>query len=290
MTWIGRIGIAVFASILAATPGKAWWGDGHALLAAAAVAATPAELPAFFRRGTDHVAHISQDQDLFKNRSTPHLLKAESPDHFFNSELVEGLGGDLPGNRYSFIASCQGAGIQPEGVGFLPYSLAEWTERLAVAFAEHRRWPDNPVIHGKCLTYAGFIAHYAADAVQPLHVTIHADGRVQEDGTVIQKGIHGKVDGLVQEMGFDPVQLSSQARVVVLDSLLTGILAEVDASRSWIERAYRLEPHLRDRSRADVQAFAHDRAVAAAGFTATLYLTAWRHSERIQLPDWHDRR
>ena len=288
MKWSRRIAVTLLTAVMAASPAKAWWGDGHALLAAAGVAATPAEVPAFFRAGTDHVAHLSYDPDLFKNRATPHLYDAEHPEHFFDVELVEGMA--LPDDRYAFVEACQRAGVRPQKVGFLPYALAEWTERLAVAFAEHRRWPDDPVIHSKCLNYAGFIAHYAADAAQPLHLTIHFDGRVQEDGTVVQKGIHEKVDGLIQAMGFDPIELGTRAKVVALDSLRSGILAQVHSNRTLIDQVYELGPHLGDLDSAHVRAFAQDRAVAAASFTASLYLTAWRLSAGIELPGWHERR
>ena len=55
---------------------------------------------------------------------------------------------------------------------------------LAVAFAEYRKWPDNPMIQHKCFLYAGFLAHYAQDMCQPLHLTINFDGLGNPTGHV----------------------------------------------------------------------------------------------------------
>ena len=278
---------AAFLGPLAGQPALAWWGDGHGLLAKAAVLALPEQMPAFFRAGADQVAHVSYDQDLFKNRRAPQLLRAEHPEHFFDAELVEGM--VLPDDRFGFVAACRKADVEPEKVGFLPYALVEWTQRLAVAFAEHRRWPADETVQSKALVYAGFLAHYAADASQPLHLTIHYDGRVEADGTVVGRGIHEKVDGLVQSFGFAPEELAAAAAVNLIDPLLPGVIAEFERSRGLIDRTYELEPDLEDHSRAGVLAFARERAAAGAGFTGSLFVTAWHLSEQIDLPGWHHR-
>lgn len=272
---------------LAARPALAWWGDGHGLLAEAAVLALPQEMPAFFRAGAGQVAHVSYDQDLFKNRSVPQLLGTEHPEHFFDAELVEGMA--LPEDRFGFVAACQKVDLEPQKVGFLPYTLVEWTQRLAVAFAEYRRWPADETVQAKALVYAGFLAHYAADASQPLHLTIHFDGRIEADGTVVGRGIHEKVDGLVQAIGFAPEELAAVTAINLVDPLLPGILAEFERSRGLLDLTYELAPDLEDHSRAEVQAFARERAAAATGFIASLFVTAWHLSEQIELPGWHHR-
>ena len=147
----------------------AWWGGGHEILTRASVRALPGAMPAFLRRGEDLTAHVANDADLFKNRAVPQLADAEAPEHFFDIERLSRR--SVPDTRYAFIRACAERGLDPSKVGLLPYAVAEWTERLTIAFAEHRRWPDDPRVEQKCLVYAGMLAHYAEDLCQPLHVT-----------------------------------------------------------------------------------------------------------------------
>ena len=189
---------------------------------------------------------------------------------------------------------CDKLDIKPEDVGLVPYAVAEWTERLAVAFAEYRKWPDNPFIQSKCLVYAGFIAHYAQDLCQPLHVTIHFDGRVSPDGTSPRTGIHSQVDGLIQRLDLDPDVLAEGQKVSPLAELMPGILEELGRSRSLIDRVYELEEALPPAAGpwtpvSEVVDFAAERARKAVRFTAALYLTAWERSARIELPAWLER-
>ncbi len=278
---------AAVLSLCFVSPTWAWWGRGHEILSQAAVEALPADMPDFLRRGAKVVAHISYDADLFKNRGTPHLNHAEHGEHFFDIELLQGM--DIPAQRYAFVDSCVAHKVAPTKVGFLPYALAEWTERLTIALAEHRRWPDDGTIQNKCLIYAGFIAHYAEDLCQPLHVTVDFNGRKQADGSVLGKGIHEQVDSLVEKLEFDPAELAKGHEVIAMDSLFAGIMGQIAESNGQVERVYKMAGIMGDLSAAEVRAFALERARRAVGFTASLYRTAWENSAAIKLPGWHQR-
>lgn len=269
------------------TPAQAWWGKGHEILTRAAVRALPQEMPPFFREGEGVAANVVYDADLFKNRATPHLDNAEHGEHFIDLELLEGRG--IPEKRYAFFDTCTAVGRSPSQIGTLPYAVAEWTERLAIAFAEHRKWPDDLPIQQKCLVYAGFIAHYAQDACQPLHVTVDFNGRKMADGTVVGKGIHEKVDGLVEKIGFDPEELAKKQKLRNFVELMPGILGQIDESFTHVDRVYEMEAEMGEIELRQVRAFAEDRARAAVNFTASLYLTAWKLSEEVKLPSWHER-
>jgi hypothetical protein len=104
---------------LGTTPVFAWWGNGHAILTRAAVAALPADMPEFFRQGGETAAHMVYDPDLFKNRATPHLNNGEHGEHFFDLELLEGRA--WPDTRYEFLAQCAQQDLDPAKVGTLPY-------------------------------------------------------------------------------------------------------------------------------------------------------------------------
>jgi len=280
--WLGAV-LLLSSSHLA----SAWWGDGHAILTRAALAALPAEAPAFLREGADLAVHCVYDPDLIKNRALPHLSDAEHPEHFLDLELLEGAA--LPGERYEFVALCARLNLSPSKVGLLPYATIEWTERLAMALAEHRRWPGEEAVRTKALVYAGILSHYAQDLLQPLHTTIHFDGRVGADGKLPHSGIHEKVDALVERLDFAPEELAQGLTVAAYDDAMAAIQETLRASHAMVDRVYELEAVLGTPTDPQVAAFGRERAQAAAAFTASLYLTAWEQSARIRLPGWLER-
>ena len=280
-------------SLAIGNPAWAWWSGGHGVLTQASVKTLPDKMPQFFRSGEQMIAHCSFDPDISKNRGTPLVRGAEHPEHYLDLELLKGR--PLPKDRYSFVQLCSELGVAPNKVGFVLYAVAEWTERLAVAFAEHRKWPNNLFIQNKCLVYAGFIGHYAQDMCQPLHLTIHFDGRVKTDGSRPQRGIHEKVDALIEYLALEPGDLARAQQVEPLNDLMPGILKEFESGFALIDQVYELEnqlPSSRDKDWKRVPSvvdFATERARESVRFTAALYLTAWEMSEQIQLEDWLDR-
>lgn len=280
-------------SLVGGNTASGWWGGGHDIVTQAAVKALPEELPEFFRSGIRMIAHCSYDPDMARNRDTPLLRAAEHPEHYLDLELLKGH--PLPKTRPEFIQLCAELNIKPEQVGFVPYAVAEWTERLAIAFAEHRQWPKNPFIQHKCTVYAGFVAHYAQDMCQPLHLTIHFNGRIQPDGSTIHKGIHEKVDALIEYLKLDPNDLAQGQKLEPLEDVMGGIGKEFEAGFALVDRVYELAddfPSTRGEQWTpvpEVVDFATERAREATRFTAVLYLTAWELSKEINLPGWLDR-
>ena len=274
---------------LVAVPAQAWWGDGHGILTEGAVLALPEEMPAFFRQGGNIASHTVFDPDLFKNRGVSALRHAESGEHYFDLEYLPEERREIPPQRFDFITMCQELDLDPTKVGMAPYAIAEWTGRLAVAFAEHRKWPENEAIQQKCLVYAGILAHYAEDICQPLHATRYFDGKEQEDGTIIGKGIHEKVDSSVERLGFAPEDLAAEQNIVAFDSLMGAIVAQIRESNGRVEEVYALLGHWEDESDARVRALALEFARTSVRFTASLYLTAWHQSAEIRLPGWLQR-
>ncbi|MBT4139809.1 MAG: hypothetical protein HOE48_17960 [Candidatus Latescibacteria bacterium] len=281
------VGLLVFGLVSA---GSAWHLGGHHTLTLAAVSALPEEVPAFFREGAPTIAHMSLDPDMGKHKGTPHVRAAEFPEHFLDREMLKA--DTLPESRYEFIKLCYEYNVAPEKIGLVPYALGEWTERLAVAFAEYRKWPDNPHIQMKCLIYAGFVAHYAEDMCQPLHLTVHYNGRVQADGSKLQKGIHGKVDGLVSFLKMTPEALAKNQKIESLEGLMPGILSQFETGFALVDHVYDLGERIPNYDAKEwekddeVIAFAVNRARESVRFTSQLYLTAWKLSEALTFDDY----
>ncbi len=281
--------IFVLCSLIFATPAWAWWGGGHDIMTQAAVKSLPDEVPEFFRNAGKMIAHCSYDPDLSKERSTPNARQAEYGEHYIDIELF----GEhpIPDGREAHIQLCAELGLTPREVGTLPYALAEWTDRLALAFAEYRKWPDNPMIQGKCFVYAGFLAHYAQDMCQPLHLTIHFDGIKQEDGTRLHRGIHEKVDAAVEVLGLDPMELVKGQHIEAVEDLMPAIIEQIKAGHSLVGDVYELADAWQDLKNPTpaLTDFVNDQARESVRWTASLYLTAWKLSENVRLPGWLDR-
>ena len=279
----------ILFSLILTTPAWAWWGGGHDIMTRAAVKSLPDEVPEFFRNAGKMIAHCSYDPDLSKGRGTPHARQAEYGEHYIDVELF----GEhpIPDGREAHIQLCAKLGLTPREVGTLPYALAEWTERLAFAFAEYRKWPDNPMIQNKCFLYAGFLSHYAQDMCQPLHLTIHFDGIKQKDGTRLHKGIHEKVDSAIEMLRLDPVELAKGQQIDAVADLMPAIIKQIKAEHSFVGNVYELADDWQDLKNPTpaLKDFVNNRAREAVRWTASLYLTAWKISEDIRLPGWLDR-
>jgi len=275
-------------ALAGSAPANAWFTNGHARVAEASVERLPDRVPEFFREGAAAVAHAAVDPDLEKARALVELRAAESPEHYLDRERMPGA--ELPRSRYAFLDSIRDAGFSAVEVGLLPYAILEDTQRLMLAFAEYRRWPDDPYVQRRALVHAGNLAHYSADLCQPLHTTIHHDGRAKEDGSSPFSGIHRRVDGLF-EQGIASVEVGTPA---AFEDIYRAIVREFDASHALVDRVYELEELLlamdaESEPPAEIVDFAADRWRASVRFTASLFLYAWDRSVEIELPSWHDR-
>ncbi len=272
----------------------AWHAPGHQRATNLAITSLPADaVPAFFSQGVATIAHLAIEPDLFRKPVASGALDdAISPEHYCDLELL----GDasLPPTRYAMLRFCYDNDLDPKRVGLAPYAVIEWTQRLTIAFAEHRRWPDNPHIQAKCLVYAGTLAHYAQDITQPLHTTIHYNGRVDADGVRTPSDIHQRIDALPGKLPADEQPDIDADAALPADDLFAAIVAQLQASHALVDSVYDIEADLPafdepldpEGPAAD---FARERLAAAATFTAKLYATAWQDSADIELPDWHRR-
>lgn len=281
----------VLLLLFLSTPAFAWWSGGHDILTQATIKTLPEELPEFFRSatGAKMIAHCSYDPDVSKNRDMAHARAAEYGEHYFDIELIKE--NPVPENRDAFIKLCAKLELEPSKVGFLPYSVAEYTERLAIAFAEYRKWPDNPIIQYKCYVYAGFLAHYAQDLCQPLHVTVHYNGIIQKDGSKLHAGIHEKVDASIEVLKLDPTELAKEQEIEPVNELLPTIVEQLKGFNSLVDRVYELAADYQDLKNPSKELidFTKDLSRESVRWTASLYLTAWELSEEIKLPGWLER-
>ncbi|MCC6679964.1 MAG: hypothetical protein IT445_03585 [Phycisphaeraceae bacterium] len=289
--------ILLLALIYPAVNAHAWHDEGHLYSALAAVRALPDDVPQFFRDGRKTVAHCSIDPDTWRHDNAPQIGNATSSDHYLDWEMVADL--ELPATRSDYVKLCLEHDIDPQNAGYLPYAIVEGEQRLALAFAEHRRWPDNPHIQIKCLVYAGILSHLTADLQMPLHTTIDFDGRTTryDDGSFSRSprtGIHARIDALPTKLPY--AQLFTEPLLIspIEGDLMQAVLGAFAASHSLVDRCYELEadlPQTPDLNLTDPQviAFTIERTRAAASFTAAIFLRAWTDSAAMTPADWLDR-
>ncbi len=281
----------VLILLVLSTPAWAWWGGGHDILTQATIKTLPDEMPEFFRSATagKMIAHCAYDPDLSKERYVPHARTAEYGEHYFDLELIKD--NPVPENRDEFLKLCAKMELEPRKVGLLPYAVAEYTERLALAFAEYRKWPDNPIIQYKCYVYAGFLAHYAQDMCQPLHLTVHFDGIVQEDGSKLHEGIHTIVDSSIEVMKLDPTELSKGHEIKPVKELMPAIVEQIKIGNKLVDNVYHLVQDYENLENPSEELLEFTKGLSreAVQWTASLYLTAWELSGEIKLPGWLER-
>lgn len=276
--------------VLATSTAQAWHNEGHEAITRQAVTLVARQLPDFFGQQQNAMVHCSLDPDAFMQRGLPAAREVEAPEHYLDLERLRGEA--LPRARSGFTTLCRSLQLEPAAVGTLPYATVEWTQKLSAAFAEWRKWPQDAAIPTKIAVYAGILAHYTGDLAQPLHTTVHHDGRVTNPGDKSPKtGIHQRVDALLGHVTLPPpAPLGNATRVTDAWETVLGALRE---SHSQVDRVFALADRIPAVGTAptdpEILEFARDRAAAAVQLTARLWLYAWQSSEAILLPDYHVR-
>lgn len=288
------VGLAVVAIVLCVVPARvsAWWPDGHALVDGAALEVVGADMPTFLRSAGKAVSLHAAMPDVWTESGLPRLRAAERHNHFIDLELLAGE--QPPPTKAEYLALLARLGVAQEVAGTLPYAICETYERLVVAFVVCRAMPDDEAARAEALYLSGILSHYAADAVQPLHTTVHFDGRLRDDGTSPRTGIHLKVDALPANAGLARAEVAAGIRVEAVEDVFGFSLAAIRQAHALVDRVYELEARLppaeggRPNAGLDpeVRQFALERSRAAAGVVSALWCSAWRASANVTLPEW----
>lgn len=273
------VAIAIACVCVGFAPG--WWVKGHESITEAAASKLPDDVPAFFRAGGKHLAHFAGDPDRWKNRECKVLRASVEADHYLDLEDLEGKALP-PESRFKGMDLMRSLKKDPVRVGMLPYAIVEGYERLACAFADHRKDPENESIKMKCLVYAGNLAHYTTDASMPLHTTIHFDGRVTPGAEKKQKGIHAKIDAFPEKNKFDPVEISRGLQAKPVDDVWEYTKKFLAESYTHIDRCYELDAAgAFEKPTEESRAFMIDRCRSGAQFTMDIWMAAWARSAKL---------
>jgi hypothetical protein len=150
------------------------WGEvGHRLIGAAAAAALPADMPAFFRAAHDQLSYLNPEPDRWRSRAERSLDPAEddafAPDHYIDLERIPPGAFDAR-DRFTYLDSLRAHGVDAALGGLLPFRILELTQRLREEFRLWRSATDARTrgwIEARIINDAGILGHYVADGSNP---------------------------------------------------------------------------------------------------------------------------
>ncbi|MSR30701.1 MAG: hypothetical protein EXR99_04270 [Gemmataceae bacterium] len=257
---------------------------GHETLTETAAAILPADMPEFFRKAGKTLGHFSGDPDRWKNPGAKFLRAAEGANHYLDLEDLQGK--DLPAHRYLAIDLMIALKKKPDRVGLLPYAIMENYEKLACAFYDHRKNPDEEHLRWKCIYVAGVLAHYTTDLSMPLHTTVNYDG-IKEGKKYIQKGIHARIDAFPEKHGIKMEDLAKDLKMgeVAPAGVWDRVQEAIRESHRHVARCYELDKGGFMKEPNDVsRAFILERCRFGVQFTAQVWHAAWLLSKDLPPP------
>jgi hypothetical protein len=286
--------LAVLVTLFAAAPLLAWGEKGHYIVNEAATASLPTDMPAFFYQAFPQLVWTAYDPDRWRGAG-PSLDAANGPDHFLDYEYVAAL--KLPPDRYKFIAllgttgTLRRHGLENSWTGFLPWRIAELSERLTNEWRQWRFAPrgsrERAFIEADIIRDAGVLGHFVGDASNPHHATFHYNGWAgpNPNGYPIDCNTHDRFERYFVSHSMAASDVWPRVKPPVLRTdYFAAALEEVRESNSLVEPLYRLD---RDGAFALVTPpspqgvdFAGDRLAAGAGMLRDLWWSTWKNSEK----------
>jgi len=275
-----RMAGLLLLSTLVAAPAFGWGLEGHRIVTGAAADRMPAPLGAFFRAWREEVVAQSLVPDtVLKNRDP-----GERSRHFINIEEFEGGPFDaLP--RTAGEAEKLLGKRRAQKTGVLPWAIEEAFEDLRKAFEAGQA--------SEIAARAGLLAHYVADAHQPLHLTKNYDGRA-----TCNTGIHSAFETFLVERNAARYRKALDKGAVAVRSLEDPF----EETTAWMRETYTLREEIYEADKAALRALktkggdyyksldrgagaiAQSRMSAAANALGSLWLTAWIRAGRPDPP------
>ncbi|MEO5916490.1 MAG: hypothetical protein ABIS50_19795 [Luteolibacter sp.] len=219
---------ALFATLitsLVAPSAHAWDYEGHRIVNTAALAALPADFPAFVREpaAAERIAFLAGEPDRWRNMTDLPLKHCASPDHYFDYEQIASAGLDvktMPDLRYVFMSQfaagraahlaefqvidpLKNADHTAEWPGFAPWVITESYAKLKSGFSYLKVYQEigTPAeianAQANIIYIMGVMGHFVGDCSQPLHLSNHHNGWVGENpnGYTTWSGFHAWIDG-----------------------------------------------------------------------------------------------
>jgi hypothetical protein len=290
-----RLLLAILLTAFA--PSLLAWGEaGHYITNDAATYGLPNDMPSFFYQAFPDLVYLAYDPDRWRSGGES-LEAANAPDHFLDYEYVEGL--KLPRDRYRFIAllgssgTMRRYGIYNSTTGFLPWRIAELSERLTVLWRNWRAAPptsqERRFIERDIVTVAGILGHFVGDSAQPLHATYNYNGWVlpNPNGYAVDCDVHARFETNFVSRALTTADVVPKlAPPVLRTDYFTTAVDFIKETNSQVEPLYRLDAKgafgYFGPISPEGKAFTVDRLAAGASLLRDIWWSAWQNSAKPQ--------
>ncbi|MFT4688414.1 MAG: hypothetical protein ACJASX_003769 [Limisphaerales bacterium] len=302
------------------SPATAWDYAGHRMVNLLAVDSLPADFPAFVKEAKfrERIAFLAGEADRWRNTQDLPLKHVNSPDHFFDIEHLKDYDVTwefLSPFRYTFVQQLARAKhLNPERFpeipvaknrdrtkglpGFLPWTIMEYYSKVKAACSylkvfEELGTPEEIDNARQNLAYLmGVMGHFAGDASQPLHTTMHFNGWVKDNPNsyTTNRRFHSWIDGgyLKKTGGLEFEKLKAMTRKGVkldtirgrTDYIFPVIIEFIREQHKLVEPLYEMDKDGRLSGEGENgmlgKPVLEKQIVAAAGLLADLWYTAYQ--------------
>ena len=282
----------VVVLLTAATPAPVRWGEaGHVMTGRAAGTRLPEAMPTFFREAADQLGWLNYEPDRWRDSEMAEANEAFRYDHYVDIEVVQPEVRTAR-DRFEYLSALQRSGMQrpSRDAGLLVYRILELEQRLTIDFRNWRRSADaheRAWLEQRILQDAGILGHYAADAANPHHTTIHHNGWAANapnpENYTTDRTFHGRFESEYVEshITFGELLPLVKPEVRHFSDVRASVWEFILGSHDRLHALYRLEKQEafgRGTRGRDHEVFALERLAAGAEFLRSLWWTAWSNS------------
>ncbi len=291
----------IICSFTFAPPTYAWGDEGHRYVNRVAAQKMPEDMPAFFKNAAVRLEFLGPEPDRWRDNKELFfaLREVNAPDHFIDIDKPENFA-DLPNDRYKFSDWLHAQGKDPKDIGFLPYSILEWYEKIQVLFRlwrENKKAAENNPAHAAQLAadreqieqniiyYAGVLGHYVGDGAQPLHTTIHYNGwsGSANPDLMTREPLHWRFEGEYVKAQIKAEDFAALVNTATkLKDPFADTLKYLFDSYSHVKSLYEMDKTARwepSNTRPESKQFVAKRLAAGSQMLANLWYTAWVDSK-----------
>ena len=276
--------------LLSQVPSTRAWGDeGHRYINRVAAQKLPDDMPAFFRQAAARLEFLGPEPDRWRDNKELFfaLHEVNAPDHFIDIDKPDNFR-EIPNDRYKYMEFLHAQGKDPKDIGFLPYSILEWYEKVQVLFRLWRNTQnqaEREQIEQNIVYYAGVLGHYVADGSQPLHATMHYNGwtGAANAENYTREPLHWRFEGEYVKAQIKAEDFSGMVNTATkLKDPFADTMTFLFDSYNNVEPLYRMDKTARwdDRNtNAESKQFVSKRLAAGSQMLANLWYTAWLNSK-----------
>lgn len=290
-TALAALAVVAGAVLTSAGLGMRWGLHGHEIAGRAAATNLPAQMPSFFRNGTDQLAWLNPEPDRWRGEGFREVNEAMRYDHYIDLEVIPEEVLAAP-DRFRYLMLLQDAGLAnpARDAGLLPFRIVELYQRLVIEWRLWRAETDpakRRLIEQRIMNDAGSMGHYVTDGSNPHHTSVHhnrwAEGYANPRGFTTEPGFHGRFESQYVGENIRAADLipHMNPRPRTLTSIRLEVMAYIQRSHMRLERLYELD--LEERWGAETRGSAHrefatERLVAGSNMLRDLWWSAWVES------------